>query len=68
MPHIRYTGPSDARDLDSRAWKQLEVEDQGKVSWDSSNNFTAEVSEKAAEAVLALPYFELADAPSKGDD
>lgn len=42
-----------ARIITAADFKSVDVEDQGKVTWDASNGFTAEVSDAAAEYLLS---------------
>lgn len=55
MRTVRYAlgGVHAARIITAADFKSVEVNDQGKITLDESNGFTAEVSNKAAEYLLA---------------
>ena len=54
---VKYTGTSDVREIDEAAWKNIGIE-QGKVTFDRSNNWTIDASEFGPDA---LEYFDKDD-------
>lgn len=51
---VKYVGTADVREIDAAAWKQVEVEDQGKVVWDKKNKWAVPVSDLSEAAVRYL--------------
>lgn len=47
MPKIKYTGYADVKEFSAKDFKDNGVDDQNKVVFDASNDFTAEVSDAA---------------------
>lgn len=64
---IKYTGFSDVVELDAAAWKNVGVEDQKKVTFDRSNNFTESVSTAAAKWLLENDSENFVDADKNPD-
>jgi len=48
---VKYIGTSDVREIDAKSWASIGVEDQKKVTWDKSNNFTVQASDLSAGAL-----------------
>jgi len=68
---VKFDHPtSDARSITESDWKSLGIEDQGKVVWDKSNKFTAEVSDAAAEWLVQddPEHMKILDSGSSGED
>lgn len=67
---LKYKGGSDAYELVADDLKRHGVEGFTKTRWDLANNFTAEVSDDAADKILELmpDDFESVDASSSDED
>lgn len=69
---VKYTGTSDVREIYKKDFDSVGVTDQELVRWEQENDFTAEVSDAAAEYLTTKePDFEIVSTPrstSGGDD
>lgn len=55
----KYVGTADVREIDAAAWRNIGVEDQGKVVWSKANRWQVPVADLTPQAVNYL---------DKGDD
>lgn len=51
---VRYVGTADVREIDSAAWKTIDVDDQNLVRWHKGNNWTVPVEDLSDDAVAYL--------------
>jgi hypothetical protein len=48
---VKYTGPSDAREISKEDWETIEITDQNGVVWDWRNDWAVPVSEFSETAL-----------------
>jgi hypothetical protein len=56
---VKYVGTADVREIDANAWRNVGVEDQGKLVWDAKNKHTIPVADISKGA---LQYLDETDA------